>query len=213
MLERASALLLADYPELEIKAFAGRYESGLAELAHERGTTRLTLWLGSSVGNLDRSEAATFLSGVRSQMGERDRLLIGIDLRKDARALERAYDDSQGVTAEFNLNLLTRINGELGGEFETRYFRHRAIWKPDPGRVESHLVSLRAQRVRVDALGRSFDFAAGESIHTENSYKYSQAEIEWLARGSGMRCERQWLDADRRYSLNLLAPSAAELHE
>jgi uncharacterized SAM-dependent methyltransferase len=79
--------------------------------------------------------------------------------------------------------------------------------------VESHLVSLRAQRVRVDALGRSFDFAAGESIHTENSYKYSQAEIERLARGSGMRCERQWLDADRRYSLNLLAPSAAELHE
>jgi dimethylhistidine N-methyltransferase len=213
MLERASALLLADYPELEIKAFAGRYESGLAELAHERGTTRLTLWLGSSVGNLDRSEAAAFLSSVRSQMGERDRLLIGIDLRKDARALERAYDDSQGVTAEFNLNLLTRINGELGGEFETRYFRHRAIWKPDPGRVESHLVSLRAQRVRVDALGRSFDFAAGESIHTENSYKYSQAEIQQLARGSGMRCEQQWLDADGRYSLNLFAPSGSPLGE
>ena len=206
-LEQSAALLLDDYSKLQIKAFAGRYESGLEQLAHERGSARLTLWLGSSVGNLGRSEAAAFLRRIRSKMDVGDRMLVGIDLRKAGRVLERAYDDSQGVTADFNLNLLARINRELAGHFERRAFEHRATWHDGPGRVESHLVSLREQQVRVDELDRSFAFSAGETIHTENSYKYSSAEIDELAEAGGMRCEQQWLDPDELYSLNLLSPA------
>ena len=134
-----------------------------------------------------------------------DRMLIGIDLRKDGRVLERAYDDSQGVTAKFNLNLLARINRELGGHFDTRLFDHRATWRNAPGRVESHLVSVREQRVGIDALGLDFDFTAGEAIHTENSHKYSLAEIDWLAEAAGMRSDQQWFDVDELYSLNLFS--------
>ena len=143
-------------------------------------------------------EAATNLLGTRRR--------AGIDLRKEGGVLERAYDDSQGVTARFDLNLLARINRELGGDFDLEAFKHRATWLSDPGRVESHLVSTCAQRVQVGALGAEFSFAAGETIHTENSYKYSPAEIEELAAASGMRCEEYWLDADRMYRLNMFAP-------
>ncbi len=205
MLEQSAALLLEDYAKLQIRAFAGRYESGLEQLSREHGSPRLILWLGSSVGNLERSEAAAFLRKVRASMDERDRMLIGIDLRKDGRVLERAYDDSQGVTADFNLNLLARINRELGGHFDIRQFDHRATWRDGPGRVESHLVSLREQRVGVDALGLDFGFTAGEAIHTENSYKYSLAEIDWLTEAAGMQREQQWFDADELYSLNLFS--------
>jgi L-histidine N-alpha-methyltransferase len=206
-LEQSAALLLEDYSKLQIKAFAGRYESGLEQLAHERDSSRLTLWLGSSVGNLGRAEAADFLRKVREKMDVGDWMLVGIDLRKDGRILERAYDDSQGVTADFNLNLLARINRELGGHFDMTSFKHRATWHESLGRVESHLVSLREQRVRIDELGRSFEFSAGEGIHTENSYKYSTAEIDELALAGGMSCEQQWLDTDGLYSLNLFSPA------
>lgn len=207
MLEESSTTLLEDYPQLEIRAFAGRYESGLARLAQDSPAARLTLWLGSSVGNLDRRQAALFLREVRAGMTPADRLLIGIDLRKDRLALERAYDDSAGVTARFDLNLLARVNRELGGNFDLSTFSHRATWRADSGRVESHLVSRTAQRVRIDGLDLEVEFAAGETIHTENSYKYSPEEITWLARTSGMECETRWLDPDGLYSLNLFAPS------
>jgi dimethylhistidine N-methyltransferase len=207
MLEQSAALLLEDYPRLEVVAFAGRYEFGLDRLARVPGVTRLTLWLGSSVGNLDRTEAAKFLSTVRAGMRGNDRLLIGIDLRKDPAILERAYDDSLGVTARFDLNLLERINRELGGHFDVQRFRHRAIWRDAPGRIESHLVSLGSQRVHIDALGEEFAFDDGETIHTENSYKYSPAEIDALAAASDMQCEEYWLDDDRMYRLNLFAPA------
>jgi dimethylhistidine N-methyltransferase len=207
MLEQSATALLEDYPELEIRAFAGRYESGLDHLARSQMSPRLTLWLGSSVGNLDRREAARFLRQVRSGMGELDRMLIGIDLRKDWLTLERAYDDSQGVTARFDLNLLDRCNRELGGDFDLSAFVHRATWREPEGRVESHLVSLRDQCVRIEALDLDVAFAAGEAVHTENSYKYSEDEIDQLASGSGMTCETRWLDADGLYSLNLFRPS------
>jgi L-histidine N-alpha-methyltransferase len=207
MLEESATLLLEQYPRLEIRAFAGRYESGLAHLARGRASPRLTLWLGSSVGNLDRRQAALFLRRVRAGMSDADRLLIGIDLRKDRRALERAYDDCAGVTARFDLNLLRRINRELGGNFDLAGFRHRATWQPDPGRVESHLVSLRAQQVHIEALELRIAFARGESIHTESSYKYSTEEIDALAFSSGMRCETRWLDREGLYTLNLFAPA------
>ncbi len=170
------------------------------------GQAQLILWLGSNVGNLERPEAAAFLRQVRETMSPADRLLVGIDLRKDRAILEPAYDDAQGVTARFNLNLLARINRELGGHFDLSAFEHRAIYNETAGRIEMYLVSRRAQRVRIDRLGIEVPFAAGEAIHTENSYKYSLQEIEDLASAGALRVDRQWLDAGRRFSVNLLAP-------
>ena len=139
-----------------------------------------------------------------------DRLLVGIDLRKDRRTLELAYDDAQGVTAEFNRNILARINRELGGQFDLGAFHHRALYNEDEGRIEMYLVSAVPQTVRIGALDLWVPFEAGETIHTENSYKYSLAEIGELAAAAGLRVECQWLDRGGRFSLNLLAPDRRE---
>jgi len=204
-LEDASESLLNRFPNLSIDAAATEYETGL-ELLVDDTDQRLLAWLGSSIGNLDREEAVAFLASVRQKLNPEDRFLLGIDLRKDPTRLERAYDDSQGVTAEFNLNLLRRINRELGGDFALDRFSHMARYDDARGRVEMHLVSEVAQEVRIESLGRSFEFAAGETIHTENSYKYAEAEIDELADRSGWACENRWLDAQGLFSLSLLRP-------
>jgi uncharacterized SAM-dependent methyltransferase len=165
------------------------------------------LWLGSNVGNFDRPRAADFLRRVRADLTGRDRLLLGVDLRKERAVQERAYDDAQGETARFNLNLLARINRELGGHFDLGAFRHRAAYDEDAGRVLMYLVSRAAQSVRIDALDLEVRFAAGEEVHTEDSYKYSPAEIESLAADSGLRLERRWLDEQGRFCVALLAPA------
>jgi dimethylhistidine N-methyltransferase len=201
----SSRALAADHPQLEVIAVAGDYHDGLRLLAGQPGP-RLVLWLGSNIGNLERAEAAAFLAHLRSLLSPGDRALVGIDLRKARAALEAAYDDSRGVTARFNKNLLARINAELGGRFDLGAFRHRAFYDEAPGRVEMHLVSTRAQRVRIQALAVEVDFAEGEAIHTENSYKYSPAEIDELAAASGLRVERRWTDGERRFASVLFAP-------
>jgi dimethylhistidine N-methyltransferase len=208
VLEESALQLLRDYPPLDVLAIAAEYAEALPHLTTSAPGCKLILWLGSNVGNFDRSEAAAFLRRVSATMGPDDRLLVGIDLRKDRRVLERAYDDAQGVTAQFNLNLLARINRELGGRFDLGTFRHRAIYHEDLGRVEMYLDSLCDQCVRIERLDLEVRFAAGEAIHTENSYKYSPAEIAALAEGAGLRLERQWLDREQRFSENLLAASA-----
>lgn len=207
VLEESSLDLLRTYPTLEVLAIAGEYQDGLAHLRAIGARPKLVLWLGSNVGNLDRVEAAGFLSRVRDTLGPADRLLVGIDLRKHRSILEPAYDDAQGVTAEFNCNLLARINRELRGHFLLEQFRHRAVYNDDLGRVEMYLVSTTAQRVAIDELKLDVSFAAGEAIHTENSYKYSFAEIDELARAAGLVLEQRWLDPDERFSLNLFKPS------
>src|SRR5262249_11884866 len=133
-------------------------------------------------------------------------MLVGIDLRKDRATLEAAYDDAQGVTAEFNRNLLARINRELGGHFELDSFAHRAVYHEEPGRIEMYLVSKKDQQIPIDALAQDVTFSAGEAIHTENSYKYSLAEIASLAKAAGFRIASQWFDEQQRFSLNLLTP-------
>ena len=200
----AARRLVEAHPGLEVVAVAGDYEDGLRRLPVEPGP-RLVLWLGSNIGNLERPDAAAFLSRLRGLLAPGDRILVGIDLRKSRAVLEAAYDDAQGVTARFNLNLLARIDSELGGGFDLQAFQHRARYDEERGRVEMHLVSLRAQRVRIDALGMEVVLAEGETIHTENSYKYSLDEIAALARDSGLRIERRWLDGDRRFASVLLA--------
>jgi dimethylhistidine N-methyltransferase len=207
MLEETARILLETYPGLEITAIAGEYGDGLRQLRAMPEDPKLILWLGSNVGNFERPDAAAFLRATRETMRTRDRLLVGIDLRKDPGVLEPAYDDSRGVTARFNLNLLARINRELGGHFDLAAFRHRAVYDEEIGRIEMYLVSTRPQRVAIDGLGLQVPFAAGESIHTENSYKYSIAEIEALAEAAGLQTEARWFDAGDRFSLNLFVPA------
>src|SRR5439155_19659947 len=168
------------------------------------GRAKLILWLGSNVGNLDRPEAARFLRRVRETMTERDRLLVGIDLRKERAVLEAAYDDARGVTARFNKNLLARVNRELGGRFDLDAFAHRARYLEDAGRVEMHLVSRRAQRVPVVALDLEVPFADGETIHTEDSYKYSFTEIDALAASAGFAVAARWTDERGLFAETLL---------
>jgi L-histidine Nalpha-methyltransferase len=208
VLEDSSLELLRQYPTLKVTAIAAEYQEGLRHVPQEPDRPKLILWLGSNVGNFDRPEAAAFLRQVRLTMAPADRLLIGVDLRKGRAVLEPAYDDAQGVSAAFNLNLLARINRELGGHFDLARFRHRAVYNEAAGRIAMYLVSSVAQRVRIDALDLEVAFAADEAIHTENSYKYSAAEIDSLASAAGLRREAEWLDSQRRFSLNLLAPAA-----
>ncbi|MFB0979109.1 MAG: L-histidine N(alpha)-methyltransferase [Myxococcota bacterium] len=205
-IEESAEALLREHPRLNVHAVCGEYETALTVLGSHDSTPRLVLWLGSSVGNLDKPQAADFLIKVRAGMATSDRLLIGIDLRKKRERLERAYDDSLGVTARFNKNLLTRINRELGADFLSEQFEFRAHYHEDSGCVESSLVSLCDQNVQIAELGESFAFRQGDKIHTENSYKYSLQEIDELAALSQMRCETRWLDDDGEYSVNLLAP-------
>ncbi len=204
LVESAQALL-RDYPSLEISAIGCEYEEALARLDGEVCGPKLILWLGSNIGNFHRADASQFLRRLRALTAPGDHLLVSIDLRKDRAVLEPAYDDAQGVTARFNLNLLARVNRELGGRFDLEAFQHRSIYNDKEGRIEMYLVSLRAQRVRIDDLGIEVSFAEGEAIHTEDSYKYSVPEIRGLATDADLRIEQQWFDAGRRMSVNLFA--------
>jgi dimethylhistidine N-methyltransferase len=204
VLEESSRALLQMFPGLEIVAVAGEYQEGLRRLPTESAHPKLILWLGSNIGNLDRMEAAAFLRRIRDTLQPADRVLVGFDLRKDRAILEAAYDDAAGVTAAFNLNLLARINRELDGDFDLDAYRHLAIYDPDLGRIEMYLVSTRSQRVTIGSLGLEVAFAAGETIHTENSYKYSLTEIDEVSRAAGLHAERCWQDAEGRFSLHLL---------
>ena len=204
MLRDSSLALVETYPGLEVLAVAGEYHDGLDYLEAEGGPPRLVLWLGSNVGNFTPAEAVDFLRRLGGAMRPGDALLIGIDLRKDPAILVAAYDDAGGVTARFNLNLLARVNRELGGRFDLDAFAHEARWNEAEGRMEMHLRSLRRQSVRIEALGLDLSFAEGETIHTENSYKHSLQGIEELAAEAGFAIEEQWLDGARRFSLTLM---------
>ena len=206
MLEQSSAELLGDFPGLRVTALATEYASGLHALSEVAPGPKLVLWLGSNVGNFERPDAARFLSEVRRDLTPADRLLMGIDLRKDRGTLERAYDDSQGVTARFTLNLLQRINSELGGNFDLDAFRHRATYNEATGRVEIYIDSLRKQTVRIDELDLDVSFEEGESMHAENSHKYGLREIDLLAEQAGFVVNGRWFDRAERYSMNRLVP-------
>lgn len=157
---------------------------------------------GSTIGNFTPREARGFLAQTRRTLGPGAVMLVGADLRKDPAILNAAYDDAAGVTAEFNLNLLRRINRELGGDFDLSAFRHTAQWNAAESRVEMHLLSRRAQRVHIG--GRHFDFAEGESIHTENSYKYTPECFRLLASAAGYEPLACWTDARQLFSVHAL---------
>ena len=167
-----------------------------------RGWPKLGFFSGSTIGNLGHVDARNFLANAARLLGPGSKFLVGVDLKKSPSILIPAYNDARGVTADFNLNLLVRINRELGGTFEVSRFAHDAVWNETQGRMEMYLVSLAEQIVRVS--GRGYSFARGERIHTENSHKYSVEEFQALAAASGWQPVKAWTDEDRLFSLHLL---------
>jgi L-histidine Nalpha-methyltransferase len=195
MLELSARDLLGEYPDLRIRAVCAdfaRPSVPLRALGEHHGRT-IVFFLGSTIGNLEPVEAAAMLRDLRKCLQRGDALLLGADLRKEKSILEPAYDDAVGVTAAFNLNVLARINRELGADFDIRAFRHRAFYNEALGRIEMHLVSTRAQRVRIGDL--DVDFHEDETIHTESSYKHDDATLAALAHAGGFAIERRWTDA------------------
>jgi dimethylhistidine N-methyltransferase len=194
--------LTARFPALDIRPIVADffYPFGLpAELAERHKTG---LFCGSTIGNMIPVEVSRLLRVLRAILSPGGRLIIGVDLKKDADKLVRAYDDTAGVTAAFNLNLLVRINRELGANFDPRAFKHRAIYNPREGRIEMHLVSLQEQSVRIR--GRRIHFRAGESIHTEMTYTYSISNFQDLARSANWLPTRVWTDPRELFSVHQL---------
>lgn len=192
----------ARFPTLHISGLVADYFDGLRWLSHQTDRRNLVLFLGSNIGNFNTPRARAFLRRLWNALNPADRVLIGFDLKKDIEALLAAYNDRQGVTARFNLNLLTRINRELGGDFDLSTFEHQAIWNAAESRMEMHLVSRKDQVVHV--AGHAYRFAAGETIHTENSYKFTLARFSDLAASAGWRVEAQWISEDPAFGIVLL---------
>ena len=203
MIEQEAIELRADFPQLKVLPVTADICKPF-ELPEEakRAPARIGFFPGSTIGNFEPHEAAAFLRNAANILGEGSKLIIGVDLIKPIEVLNAAYNDSAGVTAKFNLNLLTRINRELGGNFNLDRFAHDAIYDEEAGRIEMNIVSLAAQTVRV--LHRDFRFAEGERIHTENSHKYSIPQFQSLAKAGGWRPVGAWTDADQLFSLHLL---------
>jgi L-histidine Nalpha-methyltransferase len=174
----------------------------------QRKKKKLVLFLGSSIGNFEPGDAASFLGMTRERMEEGDMLLVGFDMHKDRRVLDAAYNDKKGITARFNLNLLERINNELEGQFDLDKFAHVAFYNEQLRRIEMHIVSKEDQDVYIGgAIGRSFHFEKGETIHTENSYKYDMRQIKDIARASGFTLKEHFMDEKKWFCLALLSPS------
>ena len=209
MLEKVARELLTDYESLRISAICSdfaRPSVPLGKLGLTRGKT-IVLFLGSTIGNLEPEQAVVMLRDLRAALHPGDALLLGADLRKDHAILEAAYDDPLGVTAAFNLNVLQRINRELGGQFVLDNFRHRALYDEHHGRIEMHLDSKCAQTVRIDALGLDVAFEKGESIHTESSYKHDEQSIAAFAAASDFAVTGMWTDSRKWFADFLLTAS------
>jgi L-histidine N-alpha-methyltransferase len=205
--EASARVLLAAYPDLRVTGYVGEYHQALHALrqAPEEASGRtLVLFLGSTLGNLDPEHRPALLRGIRGLLAPGEAFLLGVDLKKSEDVLIPAYDDPLGVTAAFNLNLLARINRELGGRFDLAAFRHRALYNREAGRIEMHLESRRAQTVAIRALGLEIPFEEGETIHTESSYKFDLDQVAALARETGFELRRTWTDSEGRFASNLL---------
>jgi dimethylhistidine N-methyltransferase len=197
---------LGDLESISILGFEREYLDGLGEVAGRRkpGQSLLVLFLGSTIGNFDRPAGVRFLKEIRSKLLPGDALLLGTDLLKPVSKLIAAYDDSLGVTASFNLNMLARINRELDGDFQLSRFVHEARFNPSARSVEMHLRSLCEQTVTISAAGFSAHFDKGETIWTESSHKYTKEEICGMAIATGFECEQQWIDAEWGFAESLL---------
>jgi dimethylhistidine N-methyltransferase len=194
--------LASDYPWLDVHAACVDFSQSL-DIPHcKTFDHKVAFFPGSSIGNFDPDEAVDLLKRIACMMNMHGHLLIGVDLKKDADILNAAYNDKAGLTAEFNLNLLTRIHDELDADINTDAFRHHAFYNRDQGRIEMHLVSTHGQQIRIE--DNYFDFEADETIHTENSYKYTINEFAELAMAAGFRQQEVWTDESNLFSVQLL---------
>ena len=194
--------LRTDFPALNVHPVTADFTTEFVLPDAVKAMPKVGFFPGSTLGNFEPHEAGKFLRSAREILGQGALMLIGIDLEKDERLLHAAYNDAAGVTGRFNLNVLVRINTELGGDFDLSGFTHRAIYNKERHRIEMHLISSKPQIVHV--LGRSFAFRAGESIHTESSYKYSLERFSALALGSGWTPQASWTDEGRMFSVHAL---------
>ncbi len=201
-LEKAKLRLQAALPEVRVLPRVADYTEGLGAISAQ-GQRRMVLYIGSSIGNFEPAAALDLLRDVRQQLTPGDKLLLGADMVKDPNVLRAAYDDAAGVTAAFNLNVLARINRELGADFNLGLFRHEARWNEEQARIEMHLESLCAQRVSVPALELRLPFRKGETIHTENSYKFTPERIQAMLERAGFHLGSRWSDAQQWFGVFL----------
>lgn len=196
-----SAEIASIFPEIKLYPVCADFTQSfnLDDIHVEEASKKVIFFPGSTIGNFTPSEAGSFLERMGEVVGEGGGLLIGVDMKKDSEILNKAYDDAQGVTAAFNLNLLQRLNSEIRTDFDAQAFRHRAYYNQDLGRVEMHLESLRDQTVRID--GKKVFFKAGETIHTESSYKYEVEEFIDLAKRAGWSSVKNWQDEGNLFSV------------
>ena len=206
-LRASSSEMARTFPWLNIVALCADYTRPLAmpEFAGVPIRSKAVFFPGSTIGNFTPDEALVFLKHARTVAGPGGVLLVGVDLKKDKAVLDAAYDDARGVTARFNLNLLHRINRELGADFQVKRFRHKGFYDPDKGRIEMHLESLYSQFAHV--AGRRVDFAYRETIHTEISCKYSIAEFQELGERAGLKPEKVWTDPAQLFSVHGMVAS------
>ncbi len=200
----AAGMLASDYPDLEVHAVCADFVQPfeVTPPAAYPEARRVGFFPGSTLGNFAPEAARTLLASAAKLLGSGGGMLIGIDLKKDVAILEAAYDDAAGVTAAFNMNLLDRINNELGADFDLDQFEHHVRYNAELGRVEMHLRSLRDQQVTVD--GNVVEFREGETIHTENSHKFDIEQFQAMARDAGFEPQRVWTDEDKLFSVHFL---------
>jgi L-histidine N-alpha-methyltransferase len=202
-LQRMEQTLLPVYPHMTLYALHADFARDPGVMGQLPLSSKAIAFFGSSLGNFAPPESRLFIQQVAALMGTEDVFLLGIDLKKSSAILEPAYDDAQGVTAGFNLNLLHRINRELGGDFRPEMFAHVAFYRAEQGRIEMHLRSRVAQQVHIAKTGQTIVFAEGETIHTENSYKYSVEEIAALGAQAHLALAHTWFDRQRYFLLAL----------
>ena len=208
MMPDSCGALLGEYDGLTVTGVVDAYDGGLEFVSAMGGGPNIVAFLGSSFGNFDAADGADFLGLLRRAMRPGDMFLSGLDLVKDRRELEAAYDDSQGVTAEFNLNMLHRINAELGGDFDPSRFRHSARYNAAEQRVEIHIRSLERQDFSVEKAGLAGIIGDGEMIHTENSHKYTIPQVRAMFGGAGLPVRQIWTDPAGAYAVALCGTAA-----
>lgn len=202
VLKQLQDSLATEIPQCEVKPMPYEYFDALERLSADSTQRKVILFLGSNIGNFTSERAHLFLQGISNRMNPKDLFMIGMDLMKDPKTILDAYNDAQGITREFNLNLLDRINAELGGNFNRQYFTHYPTYNPITGETKSYIVSTRKQDVHIAAFNQTFHFEAWEAIQTELSQKYNLSQIERMAIGAGLQiksllydCKHWFVDA------------------
>lgn len=196
--------LKKEFPRLNIITIISEYLEALKYIKKNVKEPKLFVFLGSSIGNYEKKGIHSLLRSLSSAMSKNDMMLIGMDMKKDQNVLEAAYNDKKGITAKFNLNMLQHINDELEGNFDLKKFIHHSFFNEKESRIEMHLVSEQDQSVRINGFRKLFKLRKGESIHTENSFKFTEKIIKELFNASGLKEKKKWMDNKKYFSLRMV---------